>query len=889
MIASGMRVVFLSVSAEIGGAERSLLDLLSSLRRSQPGWDLTLIAPDHGPLVSEARSQGIAVHVLRFPDRVSAMGDSAAGGPAGRTLGKAILLLRMIGAAGAVQGYLRSLRRLLRTLEPTLIHSNGLKMHVLMSWAKPAGVPVVDRGRRLPRRRHRLRRRPDEARGAEPARLHVDAAARCPGDRAGLRLPRHVAGGAHFQLHKPGQQPDPPIDRRVLDPPAPLRRALRRGRIPADQRHPGGGRRKPRRPADEGRDQGHPAADRGDAPAAGAGGLTALTPARILDTRNGTGGISGPVASDHSISLNVEGVGGVPASGVSAVVLNVTATAPSANGHLTVYPDGASVPSTSNLNFSAGETVPNLVIAPVGSDGKVDFYNGSGGTVQVLADVSGWFASGAAAAGGLTPLTPARILDTRNGTGGISGPVASDHSISLNVEGVGGVPASGVSAVVLNVTATAPSANGHLTVYPDGASVPSTSNLNFSAGETVPNLVIAPVGSDGKVDFYNGSGGTVQVLADVSGWFASGSAAAGGLTALTPARILDTRNGTGGISGPVASDHSISLNVEGVGGVPASGVSAVVLNVTATAPSANGHLTVYPDGASVPSTSNLNFSAGETVPNLVIAPVGSDGKVDFYNGSGGTVQVLADVSGWFSGTSASTAVKQVASDGQGFCAVLFAGGLDCWGVNDEGELGNGTFSGPDGEAGYDTPQAVTGITNAVSATSNNAGLGYCALLSTGRVDCWGDNTWGEIGNGTTVGEYDTPQAVTGITNAVSVVSGGQGYDYCAVLSTGGVDCWGLNSDGELGDGNIGGPDGLNDGYDTPQAVIGITKAISLSGDGTGDGGYCAVLSTGGVDCWGANTFGELGNGTTGGPDVGPVGCMATTRPRRSPASPTLFL
>ena len=73
-----------------------------------------------------------------------------------------------------------------------------------------------------------------------------------------------------------------------------------------------------------------------------------------------------------------------------------------------------------------------------------------------------------------------------------------------------------------------------------------------------------------------------------------------------------------------------------------------MLNVTATAPSASGHLTVYPDGASVPSTSNLNFSAGETVPNLVIATVGSDGKVDFYNGSGGTVQVLADVSGWFS-------------------------------------------------------------------------------------------------------------------------------------------------------------------------------------------------------------------------------------------------
>ncbi len=384
------------------------------------------------------------------------------------------------------------------------------------------------------------------------------------------------------------------------------------------------------------------------ATAAAAGGLTPLTPARILDTRSGTGSISGPVGSGHSISLNVLGVGGVPASGVSAVVLNVTATAPSANGYLTVYPDGASRPTTSNLNFSTGQTVPNLVIATVGSDGKVDFYNGSSGTVQVVADVSGWFASGAAAAGGLTPLTPARILDTRSGTGGISGPVGSGHSISLNVLGVGGVPASGVSAVVLNVTATAPSANGYLTVYPDGASRPTTSNLNFSTGETVPNLVIAPVGSDGKVDFYNGSSGTVQVVADVSGWFASGAAAAGGLTPLTPARILDTRSGTGGISGPVGSGHSISLNVLGVGGVPASGVSAVVLNVTATAPSANGYLTVYPDGASRPTTSNLNFSTGETVPNLVIAPVGSDGKVDFYNGSSGTVQVVADVSGWVS-------------------------------------------------------------------------------------------------------------------------------------------------------------------------------------------------------------------------------------------------
>ncbi len=376
-----------------------------------------------------------------------------------------------------------------------------------------------------------------------------------------------------------------------------------------------------------------------------AGGVTPLTPARILDTRVDNGA-SGPVQATHVISVQVEGHGGVPASGVGAVVLNVTVTDPQFGGYLTVYPDGVTRPATSNLNFLKGETIPNLVVAPVGSDGKVDFYNGSGGTVQIIGDVSGWFASGTAGAGGLTPLTPARILDTRVNNG-VSGPVPAEGEVSLQVEGHGGVPASGVGAVVLNVTVTDPQLGGYLTVYPDGVTRPATSNLNFLKGETIPNLVVAPVGSDGKVDFYNGSGGTVQILGDVSGWFASGSAGAGGLTPLTPARILDTRVNNG-VSGPVPAEGEVSLQVVGRGGVPAYGVGAVILNVTVTSPQIGGYITVYPDGFTRPVTSNLNFLKGETIPNLVVAPVGSDGKVDFYNGSGGTVQILGDVSGWWS-------------------------------------------------------------------------------------------------------------------------------------------------------------------------------------------------------------------------------------------------
>jgi hypothetical protein len=155
-------------------------------------------------------------------------------------------------------------------------------------------------------------------------------------------------------------------------------------------------------------------------------------------------------------------------------------------------------------------------------------------------------------------------------------------------------------------------------------------------------------------------------------------------------------------------------------------------------------------------------------------------------------------------------VRSTASNGGGSCAVLSTGGVDCWGIDG---LGNGTTGGMS-----DTPQPATGITDAVSVTSD--GFCYCAVLSTGRTDCWGDNSSGEIGNGHIGGGYNTPQPVTGIINALSV-TGTVGPvfapDYCAVLSTGGADCWGDNGSGALGNGTTGGPDGQG-GYDTPQAV-----------------------------------------------------------------------
>ena len=119
-----------------------------------------------------------------------------------------------------------------------------------------------------------------------------------------------------------------------------------------------------------------------------------------------------------------------------------------------------------------------------------------------------------------TPVAPVRVLDTRNGTGGFHAPVGAGKDIALKVTGQDGVPGSGVTAVVLNLTATGATAGGWVVAYPDGTARPAQgSNVNFSKGETIPNLVIVPVGSDGKVDLYNGSGGTVNLVADLQGYY----------------------------------------------------------------------------------------------------------------------------------------------------------------------------------------------------------------------------------------------------------------------------------------------------------------------------------------------------------------------------------
>jgi hypothetical protein len=310
------------------------------------------------------------------------------------------------------------------------------------------------------------------------------------------------------------------------------------------------------------------------------------------------------------------------------VIVNLTATQPSAASWLTMWPSGTAAPTASNLNFAAGQTRANLAVAKLGADGKVLIANGVG-TTHVIADVFGWFpATGAC----LSSVTPARILDTRNGAGTKLG---AGVPLDLKVTGVGGVPASGVGAVVLNLTATAPTASTYLTVWPSGQPRPVASNLNPAAGQTVANLVLARVGAGGMVSIFNATGAT-HVIADVLGWLPDNDTRYG---AMSPYRLLDTRNGN-----PVGPGGTAVLS-PAQAGVPVS-ARAVVVNVTATQPTAASWVTAYASGSPMPTTSNLNMGPGETVPNLAIVPIGADGKVVVRNAVGST-HLIADVNGWF--------------------------------------------------------------------------------------------------------------------------------------------------------------------------------------------------------------------------------------------------
>ncbi|MFH9349379.1 hypothetical protein [Kitasatospora sp. NPDC017646] len=381
-----------------------------------------------------------------------------------------------------------------------------------------------------------------------------------------------------------------------------------------------------------------------------AGGFVGMSPTRVLDTRDPytvPNGTSRPLAAQEYYTTPLVAFSShmppttypvVPAD-ATAVVVNVTATDPTANGYLSLSAaPGApgSLPATSSLDFAPGRTVSNLVTVAVtpGTDPTVTVFN-SAGTTDVILDVVGYYRP--AATDRHTALTPTRLADSRtDGTGPLG--YGSVRTIKVAEPELGTADAR---AVVLNVTATDPTADSFLTVYPDGpAGRPyQGSDVNFAAGRTVPNQVVVPVGANGTVDIYNHVG-SVDVIVDLVGYYGpSGTSLFRALK--TPVRTSDTR---------VTGSPLAAYSTERVPAVASDGstpdVTAVEANTTVTDVSAPGHLTVFPGGSTVPDTSTLNVDPGLTVANSATTGVAADGTYSIHN-HGGPVDVITDLTGYF--------------------------------------------------------------------------------------------------------------------------------------------------------------------------------------------------------------------------------------------------
>ena len=512
-----------------------------------------------------------------------------------------------------------------------------------------------------------------------------------------------------------------------------------------------------------------------------------LLPYRICDTRTGNpSSLSGLDLSQcdgrrlgpgESMSFKVAGTSpsggvgaGVPSSGASAVVLNVTVTATTSSSYLSVWPTGSGRPNTSSLNWVAGQTVSNLLTVELGSAGQVSVFNFRGAT-QLVVDVEGYvLPSPSASAGRFTGLAPYRVCDTRPGdpskltgfdlsqceghTLGPSGQLPIQIT-GTNPSGAsaGGVPSSGVTAVVLNITVTDTTASSYLTVWPTGSSRPNTSNLNWQPGQTRSSQVVVEVGPLGQVSVFN-RGGAADVVVDVSGWFsASGSPPQGSyLTAVTGGRICDTRlDNPSRLSGlaltqcagrALGPGSSLTIAAAGLAGVPGLGAQdpplAVLLQVTVINPSAASFLTIWPAGAARPTTSSLDWSPGETVANQVVVDLGRGGRIALFNASGNTA-VVVDVEGYFSGAVVNNPFPFTAANLidplNGITALSCAGASFCVAVDLVGNAAtwNGNAWGP--------PTAIDPNGEGLSGISCPSPTFCAAVDLAGNALTWNGQAW----------------------------------------------------------------------------------------------------------------------------------------------------
>jgi hypothetical protein len=408
------------------------------------------------------------------------------------------------------------------------------------------------------------------------------------------------------------------------------------------------------------------------------GGLAGLQyyplprPIRLFDTRAPIPGfpacayLNQPLLAGQELARPAAGVAcdgiTIPAN-AQAIVGNATVVSPAGAGFVTLWPDGQPRPSVSNLNYTAGQVVPNAFTVGLGGSGMFRTFSSS--TTHFIVDATGYFAP--PGAGGLYyhPLPrPIRLFDTRAPIPGFAAcaylnqPLVADAELArparIACDGLT-IPAD-AQAIVGNATVVGPSGAGFVTLWPNGPPRPPVSNLNYTAGQVVPNAFTVGLGADGQFRTYTSA--STHFIVDITGYYSPSQSDANGTGLLynplpRPIRLFDTRAPIPGFAAceylnqPLLADAELArqarITCDEIT-IPAA-AQAIVGNATVAGAFGSGFVTLWPNGPPRPPVSNLNYTAGQVVPNAFTVGLGADGQFRIYSSAG--THFIVDLTGYF--------------------------------------------------------------------------------------------------------------------------------------------------------------------------------------------------------------------------------------------------
>jgi hypothetical protein len=363
--------------------------------------------------------------------------------------------------------------------------------------------------------------------------------------------------------------------------------------------------------------------------------FVSVTPCRVADTRFGGGPFGGPSITGGTIRdfPIPQGTCGIPST-AWAYSLNFTVVPHGRLGYLTVWPTGLAQPVVSTLNSPDGRVKANAAIVPAGSSGAVSAFVTD--TTDLVIDINGYFVTDTSQLA-FYPLTPCRVLDTRNSSGPLGSPsMQANQQRDFPIMASNcGLPTAAL-AYSLNFTVVPQRTLGYLSVWPSGGQRPVVSTLNSSTGAITANAAIVPAGTNGEISAYVTD--ETDVVADINGYFAPPGSGGQSLYAFAPCRILDTRQSSGAFSG------TQPVNIAGAPCALPGGISAYVFNSTVVPQGELGYLTLWPDGESQPVVSTLNALDGAITSNMAIVPT-SNGSVDAFTTN--TSDLILDAFSYF--------------------------------------------------------------------------------------------------------------------------------------------------------------------------------------------------------------------------------------------------